>query len=245
MKRWLFLISLIALVALACVWLWIQVAALDAIVRGGAGPPSLVLLHGYGSNAGDWLQFEHKLQVPQQGRLVFPQGPLRGPNGARGWWWLNIEGHTPDGERFPDFSNANPGGIKVASRLVRNLLTSVPGPIALGGFSQGAMLSAEIAFQTEQELAALVMIGGTTVNEAAWVERFPGRRHMPIFIAHGREDGVLPFATMERFQARIKAAGLNVTWFPYDGGHEIPDSVIEALNQFLAGVRLGGAASGG
>ncbi len=239
MKRWL-LLGLVGFVSVTGLWLWLQVSALSAIVRGGDGPSSLVLLHGYGSNDNDWLQFEHQLQVPNNGRMVFPQGPLRGPNGARGWWWLNIEGHIPKGERFPDFSIANPAGIKVASRLVRNLLEDVKGPIVLGGFSQGAMLSAEIAFQTDQDLAALVLLGGTTVNEAAWVERFPGRPMMPIFIAHGRRDGVLPFATMERFQERLKAAGLNVTWFPYEGGHDIPDAVIDALNQFLAGIRLGG-----
>lgn len=238
MKRWSLVAGLVAVLALAVTWLWVQVAALDAIVRGGDGPPSLVLLHGYGSKADDWLQFEHKLQVPHNGRLVFPQGPLRGPRGSRGWWWLNIEGHIPPGERFPDYSADRPGGIKVASQLVRNLLVKVPGPIVLGGFSQGAMLSAEIAFQTDQPLAALVLLGGTTVNEAAWVERFPGRRQMPIFIAHGRSDGVLPFATMERFQARIKAAGLDVTWFPFDGGHNVPDTVIDALNEFLAGLKL-------
>ena len=240
MKRWLFLLGLTAFVTLTSTWLWVQVAALDAIVRGGDGPPSLVLLHGYGSQADDWLQFEHKLQVPQQGRLVFPQGPLRGPRGSRGWWWLNIDGHVPPGERFPDFSKATPSGLKVASSLVRKLLVNVPQPIVLGGFSQGAMLSAEIAFRTDQDMAALVLLSGTTVNEAAWVERFPGRRRMPIFIAHGRQDGVLPFATMERFQERLKATGLSVTWFPYDGGHDIPDEVIGALNQFLAGIKLGG-----
>ena len=239
MKRSLWLLGLISFVSLTTFWLWIQVAALDAIVRGGDGPPSLVMLHGYGSNAGDWLQFEHKLQVPQQGRLVFPQGPLRGPRGSRGWWWLNIDGHIPPGQRYPDFSTANPGGLKVASSLVRKLLVNVPQPIVLGGFSQGAMLSAEIAFQTDQDLAALVLLSGTTVNEAGWAERFPGRRLMPIFIAHGRQDGVLPFATMERFQERLKATGLNVTWFPFDGGHDIPDAVIAALNQFLSGIRLG------
>lgn len=238
MKRWLLLVALVAVVSLSSLWLWLQVAALDAIVRGGEGPPSLVLLHGYGSNAGDWLQFEQKLQVPNNGRLVFPQGPLRGPNGARGWWWLNIEGHVPPGERYPDFSAANPGGIKIASGLVRKLLEKVPGPIVLGGFSQGAMLSGEIAFQTDQELAALVLIGGTTVNEAGWADRFAGRRRLPIFIAHGRGDGVLPFATMERFADRLKAAGLDVTWFPYEGGHSIPDEVISAVNRFLAGLPL-------
>ncbi len=38
-----------------------------------------------------------------------------------------------------------------------------------------------------------------------WAEHFAGRRNLPIFIAHGRADGVLPFAIMERFQARLKA----------------------------------------
>lgn len=238
MKRWSLIAAFVLTLALAVLWLWLQGSSLSAIVRGGDGPASLVLLHGYGSNAAEWLQFEHKLQVPLDGRLVFPQGPLRGPNGARGWWWLDIEGHIPTGQRYPDFSGANPAGIKIAAGLVRNLLADLPRPIVLGGFSQGAMLSGEIAFQTDQELAALVLLSGTTVNETAWAGQFQARRQLPIFIAHGRNDGVLAFAAMERFQARLKAAGLNVTWFPYDGGHDIPDEVVAALNAFLAGLKL-------
>jgi phospholipase/carboxylesterase len=95
------------------------------------------------------------------------------------------------------------------------------------------MTSAEIAFQTDQELAGLVLLGGTTVNEEAWSEHFAGRRRLPIFIAHGRHDGVLSFATMERFAARLTAVGLDVTWYPYDGGHDIPDDVIREINGFV------------
>jgi phospholipase/carboxylesterase len=164
---------------------------------------------------------------------------MRGPiSGSRGWWWLNIEGHIPEGERLPDFSTANPGGIKVASRLVREYLEDIDGPIVLGGFSQGAMLSGDVAFQTDQELAGVVLLGGTTVNEAGWVERFPGRRRMPIFIAHGRRDAVLPFAIAERFADKLKTAGLDVTWVPFEGGHEVPALVIQRLNEFLAGIRF-------
>ena len=234
-----FVATLLAVIVAACAWLWIETASLSAIVRGGDRPPSLVLMHGYGSRAEQWLQFEHVLKVPNDGRLIFLQGPLRGPvTGSRGWWWLNIEGHIPDGQRLPDFSIANPGGIKVASRLVRDYLKEIDGPIVLGGFSQGAMLSGEIAFQSDQELAGLVLLGGTTVNEAGWVERFPGRRHLPIFIAHGRTDGVLPFEIAERFANKLKAAGFDVTWLPFDGGHEIPAEVITQMNAFLARLRL-------
>jgi phospholipase/carboxylesterase len=117
-------------------------------------------------------------------------------------------------------------------------LKKIDGPIVLGGFSQGAMLSGEIAFQTDQELAGLVLLGGTTVNEAAWVERFATRRGLPVFIAHGRDDGVLPFAIAERFAGKLEDAGFNVTWVPFDGGHSVPRVVIDRLNEFLARLNL-------
>jgi phospholipase/carboxylesterase len=171
--------------------------------------------------------------------MVFLQGPLRGPvSGSRGWWWLNIEGHIPEGQQLPDFSAANPAGIKVASRLVRDYLETIEGPIVLGGFSQGAMLSGEIAFQTDQELAGLILLGGTTVNEAGWSERFAERRQMPVFIAHGRRDGVLPFEIAERFAQQLKSAGFDVTWVPFDGGHNIPATVIVEMNAFLGRLAL-------
>jgi phospholipase/carboxylesterase len=239
LKRAVLIVSVLAFAAGAGLWLWLQTASLSAIVRGGDHPPSLVLMHGYGSRAEQWLQFEHVLEVPNDGRMVFLQGPLRGPlSGGRGWWWLNIEGHIPEGRRLPDFSTANPGGIKVASRLVRDYLETIDGPIVLGGFSQGAMLSGEIAFQTDQELAGLILLGGTTVNEAGWAELFPKRRDLPVFIAHGRHDGVLPFDIAERFANKLKAAGLDVTWVPFDGEHNIPPTVIGAMNTFLASLSL-------
>ena len=245
MRRWLPATALIIFIAAASSWLWTRSASLATITRGGEGPPTLVLLHGYGSRAEDWLQFEPRSpdgsgaprgwQLPPETRRVYPQAPLRGPlTGQRGWWWLRLESYVPEHGEVADMTRASPGGIKVAARLVRSLLAKEKQPLILGGFSQGAMTSAEIAFQTDQELTALILLSGTTVNEAAWAERFAGRRHLPIFIAHGRNDRVLSFAIMERFQARLKAFGMNVTWYPFEGGHAIPDEVVTAVNAFVA-----------
>jgi phospholipase/carboxylesterase len=238
LKRGLFVIPLIGFVAAVAIWLWIQGVPLAAISRGGSGPPTLVLLHGYGSRAEDWLQFDEKWQLPANARRLYPQGPWRGFS-RRGWWWLHLETYVPPGQHWPDLSQASPGGIQVASRMVRDLLERQQEPIVLGGFSQGAMISAEVAFQSDQELAGMILIGGTTVHEEAWAEHFAGRRHLPIFIAHGRSDQVLSFEIMERFQARLKAFGLNVTWFPYEGGHEIPDVVVHQVNAFIGRILTG------
>ena len=53
-------------------WLRLLNAPLQAIVHGGSGPPSVVLLHGYGSRAEDWLQFEPKLLLPGNTQLIYP-----------------------------------------------------------------------------------------------------------------------------------------------------------------------------
>jgi phospholipase/carboxylesterase len=244
LKRGLFLF-LVAFVVLAATWLWMRSAPLGSIARGGDGPPTVVLLHGYGSRAEDWLQFEPRSpdgsggpstwRFPAGTRRLYPQAPWRGFGSHRGWWWLHLEGYQI-GDQLPDLSKANPGGIKVASQLVRDLITNEKQPLILGGFSQGAMTSAEIAFQTEQPLAGLMLLSGTVVNEEGWAEHFAGRRHLPILIAHGRRDPTLSFEIMERFQARLKAFGMDVTWVPFDGVHEIPPVVVEAVNSFVARV---------
>jgi len=237
LKRAFLILVPLGITAAALAWLRLTTAPLTAIVHGGSGPPSVVLLHGYGSRAEDWLQFESRFVLPDNTQLHYLQAPLRGPwGGRRGWWWLNLNGHVPPGETFADYSDVHPPGIQVASRLVRGYLADLKRPIILGGFSQGAMTSAEIAFHSDQELAGLILLSGTTVDEAGWAEHFAERRHLPVFIAHGRRDSVLPFERMERFAARLQASGLNVTWLPFEGDHGIPDEVIAGINTFVRNV---------
>jgi phospholipase/carboxylesterase len=63
---------------------------------------------------------------------------------------------------------------------------------------------------------------------------FGRRKGLRVFITHGRADPTLSFEVAERMQGAMAAAGMRVTWFPLDGGHEIPEVVVTALNEFLA-----------
>jgi predicted esterase len=44
----------------------------------------------------------------------------------------------------------------------------------------------------------------------------------------------LPFDLAERLHAELVAAGLAVTFIPFDGGHEIPEEAVTALGAFFA-----------
>jgi phospholipase/carboxylesterase len=212
---------------------------LEALTAGGPGPPTFVLLHGYGSTPEAWQPFATTIANPWPGRFVFPRGPETtvppdGPVGGRAWWRLDLASHIPPGRALPDLSATQPPGIVRAAKLVRALLTDLPrGPVVLGGFSQGAMVAAEIAFTSDQPLAALVLLSGTAVDESKWERGLARRRGLPVFISHGRRDDILSFAIAERLRTKLAAAGMRVTWAPFDGGHEIPEATVVSLNSFL------------
>jgi predicted esterase len=96
------------------------------------------------------------------------------------------------------------------------------------------MVAAQVAFQSEEPLSALILLSGTLVDEPAWKANFARRKGLRVFIAHGRADPTLSFEAADRMRSEMIAAGIEVTWFPFDGGHETPATVVTALNEFLS-----------
>jgi phospholipase/carboxylesterase len=192
------------------------------------------------------MPFTQTIEWPQPGRFVFPQAPgttdpPAGPVGGRAWWPLKLRASIPPGGTVPDLSRTRPPGLKSAADavvvLLKNRSRTPGGPLVLGGFSQGAMVASEVAYRTSLPLAGLVLLSGTPVDEQVWRSAYGQRRGLPVFVAHGRTDRVLPFSGSDRMQRELAAAGNRVTWQPFDGGHEIPAEVVIALNQFLRELR--------
>jgi phospholipase/carboxylesterase len=210
------------------------------IVAGEPGAPLVVLLHGYDGNADDLLPFARSLGLPLT--FIFPEGPQqlvgRRPR-ARAWW-------TPDGGREEaiaagrprDLSWFEPEGLSEARASLGELLDELDAtyghpPLVLGGFSQGAMLAFDLALRTPRPVAAMVQLSGSRIAARAWNPLLPSRAGTRAFVSHGRADGDLSFAGAEAFQADLGAAGWQVDFMPFDGGHEIPLVVWRRLKRFL------------
>ncbi|HEX7508443.1 MAG TPA: hypothetical protein VF550_16830 [Polyangia bacterium] len=79
---------------------------------------------------------------------------------------------------------------------------------------------------------------GSIDNPASRLVLSPSlRKGLPVFMSHGRSDNILPFDLAERLRAELVAAGLAVTFTPFDGSHEIPGEVVVALGEFLASIK--------
>lgn len=216
---------------------------LSALTRGGPGPPTIVLLHGYSSSEKDWIPFAKSIQAQRNARFLFPRGPepakrTDGAPAGRAWWHLDLAGARRVQGLGADLSQQRPAGIERAAQAVRAFLARQGNragrPFILGGFSQGAMVAAHVAFQSEEPLQALVLLSGTLVDEPSWKANFARRKGLHVFIAHGRADPTLSFEAADRMRSEMASAGMEVTWFPFDGGHETPATVVAALNEFLS-----------
>ena len=218
---------------------------LDARVLGGGDGLVVVLLHGFGAPGTDLVPLAREIPAPQGTRWVLPAAPIALPpeyGSGRAWWMIDVrrlqEAMASGKER--DLSREVPEGMAEAHAKVAELLDVLVREhgvrrerIVLGGFSQGAMLSCDVALRTSEPLAGLALMSGTLLAEDEWTPLMPRRAGLRVMQSHGKSDPLLPFGVAERLRDALTKAGLDVTWTPFQGGHEIPMPVVRAFGDLL------------
>ena len=213
--------------------------------QGGGTGPVVVLLHGFGAPADDLVSLGRVFGALPGARFVFPEAPLTldpGYGNGRAWWHIQIERfvHAMERGQVEDLIQTPPVGLDDARNKVIGLLDEVESrfgvsgeSIILGGFSQGAMLSCDVALRTRRPLGGVMMLSGSVITENQWLGMMPSRKATPFFMSHGDSDPLLPFMLSERLSKQLIHAGVPVTWAPFHGGHGIPEEVVIAANAFL------------
>lgn len=210
--------------------------------EGGGNGPVVVLMHGFGAPGTDLVPLWRELAVPAAVRFVFPEAPLELGFGGRAWWQIDMARLQ---DRFTEGAVARltkevPEGIDAARAAVLGLLTALerdfgskPETTVIGGFSQGAMLATDVVLRSERAFAGLALLSGTIISHDEWQPLMTARKGLPVVQSHGRADPVLPFAVAEQLHRELSSAGLAVEFVPFNGGHGIPGSVLEALSALI------------
>jgi phospholipase/carboxylesterase len=221
-------------------WGGLEVALPGPTRDGARGGNAVVLLHGWGAQGDDLVPLAAELEQPGV-RFVVPAGLLPEVGGGRAWW------HLHDADRPAQASNDEPplqspnARLQAARDAVRGVLRTVaerwaPERLFLVGFSQGAMLSLDLALAGAPRIDRVAVLSGVMLADSVPGLLAPPTPRPPIFVSHGRQDPILPFGAGERMRTLLQKHGFAVDWHPFDGGHTIPASIVAALRAFLFGV---------
>ncbi len=231
----------------------LHLGGLDALVvtpePGEAHAPScVVLLHGFGAPGTDLVPLAHELRAPAGTHFVFPAAPnsvdfgMPGPHAGRAWWHIdmmalqvalmtrNLEGLAKT--HPPGLDEAREGLSKFLDALLPELGVA-PERLVVGGFSQGAMLTCDLALRETRALAGLVQLSGTMICEAEWLPLMSRRSGLPVFQSHAPDDPVLPYELAERLQEALRTGGMAAEFVRFRGGHGIGGPALAGLSQFL------------
>ena len=203
---------------------------------------TVVLLHGFGADMNDLAPLHSYLDSNKKWNWLFPNGPIEVPIGPHmsGHAWFpirmaDIEAAARRGE-VVNLSDTLPDGMLAASSRIKSMLASMQldlSKVVLGGFSQGAMMSCEVALTLGEQVKGMVLLSGTLIHRKVWVEAAPQKKGLPFIQSHGRSDPILGFSYADDLYNVLTAAGLNGEFLPFQGAHEIPLPVINRVSHFL------------
>ena len=211
----------------------------------GPAPAWTVLwLHGLGADGHDFAPIVP--QLVRSGwpalRFVFPHAPMRAVtinNGMRMRAWYDIRNFSADelagGDRA-DSAGVLESVAQVDALVAREADRGVaPRRLVLAGFSQGGAVALAAGLRRAQPLAGLVALSTyLPMAPQARADLQPGATAQPVFMAHGLQDPVVPYAAGERSAGLLHDLGFDLDWHRYAMGHAVCAEEIRDLGDWLS-----------
>lgn len=197
--------------------------------RGDGEPmPLVIMIHGRGADMRDLADLAPMLDTSDGCRFVFPNAPKPFepyPGMAFGWTWF--EGWPPIHESVVESRTS-------MLRFIDDITARYPTPegkLVVSGFSQGALMALDSGLRTEKKIAGIIaMSGGLYEHELLDLRT---RKEVPILIAHGAIDEVVPVNYARRARRILEDAGLDVEYHEYPMGHQVVQEEVGVVKEFL------------
>jgi len=211
-------------------------------IETGEGPAAAVIwMHGLGSDMHDFEPVVPMLSLgPQRPvRYVFPNAPFRpvtlnGGTVMRAWYDLRSLEHVDDEDE---------AGLRSSAALIEGLIEREaergidPDKIVLAGFSQGGAIALFTALRYTRTLAGVVALSAyLPLGEVISQELHPANAKLPIFMAHGAIDDVVPIRFSRNSRKKLHQMGYEVSWWEYPVSHTVIPEELQQVKQFLSDV---------
>lgn len=201
----------------------------------------VIWLHGLGADGHDFEAIVPALQLPAALpiRYVFPHAPRRAVTVNMGMvmraWYDILE---MDVSRKVDTGNIETSSNQLKDLIQRELDAGVPSErILLAGFSQGGAIVLHTALRYPQPLAGILAMSTylPTLDSLA-AERSDANREIPIFMAHGKGDPVIPIVHAQNTREQLTRQGYVIQWKDYPMEHQVCIEEISDIRTWMLAV---------
>jgi phospholipase/carboxylesterase len=199
---------------------------------------AIIWLHGLGADGHDFEPV-----IPQLGvvdklgvRVILPHAPhmpVTINNGMVMPAWYDIRGNN--------FGHAqDEQGIRTSALRLEALISRetergiAPQRILLAGFSQGGAVALYAGLRHADRLGGILALSTyLPMAERLASESAPANRDVPVMMAHGTADPVIPISLAEKSRALLEAHGNPVEWHSYSMQHAVCPQEIADIRQWL------------
>jgi phospholipase/carboxylesterase len=202
---------------------------------------SVILLHGLGADGHDFESLVPELRLPASTavRWVFPHAPIRPVTingGCRMRAWYDIVG-------LDRRSVQDEKGIRESAETARALIARerergiTLDRIVLAGFSQGGAIALFAGLRHPERLAGILALSTyLPLAERLEAEAHPANAAVPIFMAHGTLDPLVPLALGEGSRELLASRGYDVDWRTYPMPHSVSAEEVADMGEWLSRV---------
>jgi phospholipase/carboxylesterase len=218
-------------------------ATLETVeVATGPDPRAAIIwLHGLGADGHDFEPIVPALGLPRAPavRFVFPHAPLQPVTingGAVMRAWYDI--HDLDGGRRPDEVGLRASQARVERLIAREQGRGVaPARLVLAGFSQGGAIALQTGLRYRERLAGIMGLSTyLPLAHSLEGEASAANRGVPIFLAHGAHDPLIPLARARSARDRLRDVGYAPEWHEYPMEHAVCPEEIHDISAWLGRV---------
>ncbi len=204
----------------------------------GAATAAIIWLHGLGADGHDFEPLIPQLGVVDElgVRVILPHAPhmpVTINNGMVMPAWYDIRGN--DFRQAQDEQGIRTSASRLEALIARETARGiVPGRIILAGFSQGGAIALYTGLRHAGRLGGILALSTyLPMAERLAGEAAPANRDVPVMMAHGTADPVVPLLLAEQSRALLEAHGNPVEWHSYPMQHSVSPQEIADIRQWL------------
>ncbi len=205
---------------------------------------SIIWLHGLGADGEDFVPIAQEMRLPFAVRYIFPHAPMRPVTINAGYVmraWYDIVAAAPSsGLGAAPNGIEDEAGIRASQAELEKLIAQekrrgiAARHIVLAGFSQGGAIALHTGLRHAEELGGILALS-TYLPLAASLAREAcvAALHTPVFMAHGRDDPIIPYVLGRASAQQLVGSGCAVEWREYAMPHSVCTDEVDDIGRWL------------